>query len=106
MIYSEQFQVSVVSPNCRLGVESLTKLSQGFIQALLIMSVLWKKIEFYKEESDREEKVIAAGGLGSSGGGEGCCKPPPADRFFDYGGDLTILKKCNSVQFPYLLLTQ
>ena len=81
MIYSEQFQVSVVSPNCRLGVESLTKLSQGFIQALLIMSVLWKKIEFYKEESDREEKVIAAGGLGSSGEGRGAASLPQQTGF-------------------------
>ena len=28
------------------------------------MSVLWKKTEFYKGESDREVIVIAAGGLG------------------------------------------
>ena len=37
---------------------------QGFIQAVLIMSVLWKKIEFYKGESDRDVIVIAVGGLG------------------------------------------
>ena len=37
---------------------------QEFIQAVLIMSVLWKKIEFYKVESDREVIVIAVGGLG------------------------------------------
>ena len=92
MIYSEQFQVSVVSPNCRLGVESLTKLSQGFIQALLIMSVLWKKIEFYKEESDREEKVIAAGGLGSSGGG-GVLQASPSRQVFQLWGRLNHFKK-------------
>ena len=28
------------------------------------MSVLWKKTDFYKEESDREVIIIAAGGLG------------------------------------------
>ena len=39
-------------------------LYQGSIHAVLIMSVLWKKIEFYKEESNREVIIIAAGGLG------------------------------------------
>ena len=44
---------------------------QGFIQALLIMSVLWlKKIEFCKGESDHEAHVIAARGLW------GRCEPP------------------------------
>ena len=38
-------------------------LYQGSIHAVLIMSVLWKKTEFYKGESDREVIVIAAGGL-------------------------------------------
>ena len=42
------------------------------------MSVLQKKTEFYKGESDREVIVIAAGGLR-----EGA---PPADRFSHYGG--------------------
>ena len=28
------------------------------------MSILWKKIEFYKEERNREAIVIVAGGLG------------------------------------------
>ena len=28
--------------------------AQGFIQALLMTPVLWKKIEFYKEESNHE----------------------------------------------------
>ena len=42
------------------------------------MSVLRKKTEFYKGESDREVIVIAAGGLG-----EGA---PPAGRFSHYGG--------------------
>ena len=37
---------------------------QGFIQAVLIMSTMWKKIEFNKGENDREVIVIAAGGLG------------------------------------------
>ena len=41
------------------------------------MSVLRKKTEFYKGESDREVIVIAAGGLG-----EGA---PPAGRFSHYG---------------------
>ena len=36
----------------------------GFIHAVLIMSILWKKTEFYKGESNREVIVIAAGGLG------------------------------------------
>ena len=36
----------------------------GHIQAVLIMSVLWKKIEFYKGESDRDVIVIAVEGLG------------------------------------------
>ena len=53
-------------------------LYQGSIHAVLIMSVLWKKTEFYKGESDREVIVIAAGGLG-----EGA---PPAGRFSHYGG--------------------
>ena len=56
--------------------------NQGFIQVLLMMSVLWKKIEFYKEESNSEVNVITAGGLLWAG----CCKPPLADRFFHYGG--------------------
>ena len=34
------------------------------IHAVLIISVLWKKTEFYKGESDREVIVIAAEGLG------------------------------------------
>ena len=38
-------------------------LYQGSIYAVLIMSVLWKKTEFYKGESDPEVIVIAAGGL-------------------------------------------
>ena len=53
-------------------------LYQVSIHAVLIMSVLWKKTEFYKGESDREVIVIAAGGLG-----EGA---PPAGRFSHYGG--------------------
>ena len=49
---------------------------QGFIQALLIMSVLWgKKIEFCKGESDHEANVIAARGLW------GCCEPPCGQVF-------------------------
>ena len=43
------------------------------IHAVLIMSVLRKKTEFYKGESDREVIVIAAGGLGKGA--------PPAGRF-------------------------
>ena len=46
-----------------------------------MMSVLWKKIEFYKEESNSEVNVITAGGLLWAG----CCKPALADRFFHYG---------------------
>ena len=38
-------------------------LYQGSIHAVLIMSVLWKKTESCKGESDREVIVIAAGGL-------------------------------------------
>ena len=37
---------------------------QGFTQAFLMMPVLWKKIEFYQEESNPEVIVIAAGALG------------------------------------------
>ena len=33
------------------------------------MSILWKKIEFCKEESDREAILMAAGGLGLEWGG-------------------------------------
>ena len=33
------------------------------------MFILWKKIEFCKEESDREAIPIAAGGLGLEWGG-------------------------------------
>ena len=36
---------------------------EGFIQALLRTSVFWKKIEFYKAESDCEA-IVAAGDLG------------------------------------------
>ena len=39
-------------------------LYQGSIHAVLIMSVLWNKTEFYKGESNCEVIVIAAGGLG------------------------------------------
>ena len=53
-------------------------LYQRSIHAVLIISVLQKKTEFYKGESDRGVIVIAAGGLG-----EGA---PPADRFSHYGG--------------------
>ena len=48
-------------------------LYQESIRAVLIMSVLRKKTEFYKRESDREVIVIAAGGLGDG--------DPPAGRF-------------------------
>ena len=39
-------------------------LYQRYIHAILIMSILRKKKEFYKGESDPEVNVIAAGGLG------------------------------------------
>ena len=42
------------------------------------MSILWKKIEFYKGEKDREAIIIAAGGMGE------CCKPPQWGGFFYY----------------------
>ena len=38
-------------------------LYQASIHAVLIMSVLWKKTECYKGESNREVIVIAPGGL-------------------------------------------
>ena len=41
----------------------------GFIQALQLMSVLWKKIEFYKGKDDCETIVIAAWDLGQGPGG-------------------------------------
>ena len=56
---------------------------QGFIQALLIMSILWQKSEFCKGESDLEAVLIAAGSLEGWGNGE-CCNPPPAVSFFHY----------------------
>ena len=59
------------------------------------MSVLWKKTEFYMEESNREAMAIAAGGLG--GRDWGCCEPPSADKFFHYEG--TSLPP--NVFFPY-----
>ena len=52
-------------------------LYQRSIPAVLIMSVLRTKTEFYKGESDREVIVISAGVLG-----EGA---PPAGRFSHYG---------------------
>ena len=58
------------------------------IHAILIMSVLHKKTEFYKGESDREVIVIAAGGVGKGA--------PPAGRFPIMGSFLPI--KC----FPLL----
>ena len=53
-------------------------LYQRSINAVLIMSVLRKKTEFYKGESDREVILIAAGGLGEG--------TPPTGRFSYYGG--------------------
>ena len=53
-------------------------LYQRSIRAILIMSVLRKKTEFYKRESDRELMVIAAGGLGEA--------VPPAVGFSHYAG--------------------
>ena len=64
-------------------------LYQVSIHAVLIMSVLWKKTEFYKGESDLEVIVIAAGGLGKGAA--------PAGRFPIMGSFLPI--KC----FPLLL---
>ena len=43
-------------------------LYQGSIHAVLIMSTLRKKTEFYKGESDRKVLVIAAKGLGEGAG--------------------------------------
>ena len=48
------------------------------IQAVLIMSVLWKKTEFYKGEGDREVMVSPARRFA-----EGA---PPAGKFSHYGG--------------------
>ena len=47
------------------------------------MFVFLKKIEFYKDKSDREAIVIAA--EGAEGGG-GDCESPQAVMFFHYGG--------------------
>ena len=55
---------------------------QGFIKALLIMSVLWKKIEFYKEESNHEAIELLLGALGGKGMD---CEPSSVNRFFHYG---------------------
>ena len=44
------------------------------------MSVLWKKTEFYKGESDREVMVIAPGGLG-----EGAASLPQQAAFLIMG---------------------
>ena len=52
-------------------------LYQRSIHIVLKISVLWKKTEFYKGESNREVIVIAAGGLGDGA--------PPEDRFSNYG---------------------
>ena len=51
------------------AVDTSTK---GFIQALLMSVLWWKKIEFYRGEKDHEAIIIAlaARGLG------GCCEPP------------------------------
>ena len=68
-----------------------------------MMSILWKKIEFYKEESNSEANVIAVGGLG----GGGCCKPPSVDRFFHYGGTFlppNLSHPHKSLSFPYCYL--
>ena len=53
-------------------------LYQSSIHAVLIMSVLRKKTEFYKGESDCEVIVIEAGGLGKGAS--------PAGSFSHYGG--------------------
>ena len=49
---------------------------QGFIQPLLIMSVLWKKNEFYKREIDCEVIIVAPGGL------KGTMYPFPSRQIF------------------------
>ena len=46
------------------------------------MPILYKKIEFYKGESDHEAIAITAVGLGE----EGCYKPPLAAGFSHYEG--------------------
>ena len=66
-------------------------LSQGFIQALLIMSVLWRKIEFHQEKSDHEASLLAGGGH-KQGGCRECCEPPIAARFFHYWGPFSPTK--------------
>ena len=74
-------------------------LYQRSIHAVLTMSVLRKKTEFYKVESDRGVIVIAAGGLG-----EGA---PTAGRFSHYGSlsvPLNFSPSHESVSSPYRYL--
>ena len=61
---------------CFLFSEAGANRYQRFIQAVLIMSVLWKTIEFYQGESDR--KVIVIAGVGP---GEGAASLPQQAGF-------------------------
>ena len=72
---------------------------QRSIHVVLIMSVLRKKIEFYKGKSNREVIVIAAGGLGKGA--------PQAGRFFYYGDPSlpsNFYPPHESLSFPYCYL--
>ena len=74
-------------------------LYQRSIDAVLIMSILRKKTEFYKGESDREVIVIATGVLGENA--------PPADRFSHYGAlssHQIFSSAPESLSFPYCYL--
>ena len=63
-------------PDVECNISTTGYYKQRFIQALLIMPVLWKKIEFYTRESNHEMIVIAGevlgrmGGWGGGGGGQ------------------------------------
>ena len=72
---SEYIKISSCSEN--LGHKKRVKVlkwvkglpNQGFIQALQIMSVFWKTIEFYKGKRDYKATSFAAWGLRHSLGG-------------------------------------
>ena len=58
-------------PDVECNISTTGYYKQRFIQALLIMPVLWKKIEFYTRESNHEMIVIAGEILGRMGDGVG-----------------------------------
>ena len=62
--------------SCTTHFQEMFTANQGFIQALKLMSVLFKEIKFYKGKSYCKEIVIAAWNLGKIPGGVSGGKAP------------------------------